>query len=87
MIGQSGYVGSATSWNGTEASSWFDPDKNSEDDIFSFPLYYKTRSVWDKYYWLGRLANGSQIQSGVYKYVTPTDGLVSRSLSYHPDYC
>ncbi|KAI1846594.1 hypothetical protein JX266_007167 [Neoarthrinium moseri] len=68
VIGQNGYVGSATAWNGTDASSWFNPDINNEDDIFSFPLYDKPRDDWGRFFWLGRYANGSQIQPGSYKF-------------------
>lgn len=79
VIGEKGYIGSATSWNGTDDSTYYDPDRHSEDDIFSFPVYYKVRSVWDRYWWLGRFANGSQVQSGEYKYVT-----ISPFLMEHP---
>ncbi|ETS72929.1 hypothetical protein PFICI_15321 [Pestalotiopsis fici W106-1] len=66
--GQNHFVGSATSWNGTDASSWFDPATNSEDDIFSFPLYAVPRDTQGIYYWLGRYANGTQAQPGSYKF-------------------
>ena len=42
---------------------------HSKDDIFTFPLTYKPRSVPESYWWLGQFANGSTVQSGVYKYV------------------
>ncbi|KAI0125467.1 subtilase [Xylariales sp. AK1849] len=67
-IGQNGYVGSATSWNGSSDSIYFDPSINNEDDIFSFPLYDRPRDIWGIYYWLGRYANGSHIQPGFYKF-------------------
>ncbi|KAK9797701.1 hypothetical protein SCARD494_03530 [Seiridium cardinale] len=66
--GQGGFVGSATSWNDTASSSWFDPTKASEDDIFSFPLRNIPRGVQAIYYWLGRYANGTQAQPGAYKF-------------------
>ncbi|KZL83766.1 minor extracellular protease vpr protein [Colletotrichum incanum] len=66
--GQNGFVGSATSWNGTAQSSWFVPGEDSEDDIFSFPLYAQPRDRYATYYWLGRFANGSHIQPGPYKF-------------------
>ncbi|KAI0593603.1 peptidase S8/S53 domain-containing protein [Biscogniauxia sp. FL1348] len=68
VIGQKGYVGSATSWNDTASSGWFTPGKNSEDAIFPFPLYDQPRNKWGIYYWLGRFANGSQIQPGNYRW-------------------
>ncbi|KAI0016090.1 peptidase S8/S53 domain-containing protein [Xylariomycetidae sp. FL0641] len=68
VVGEKGYVGAATSWNDTVSSGWFTPGENSEDDIFSFPLYDVPRNDWGIYYWLGRFANGSQIQPGEYKW-------------------
>ncbi|OTA98137.1 hypothetical protein M426DRAFT_259709 [Hypoxylon sp. CI-4A] len=68
VIGESKYVGSATSWNGTSESQWFTPGQDSEDDIFSFPLYDQPRGKWGIYYWLGRFANGSSIQPGDYRF-------------------
>ncbi|KAI1371153.1 subtilisin-like protein [Hypoxylon crocopeplum] len=67
-VGRNKYVGSATSWNGTGSSSWFTPGQDSEDDIFSFPLYDQPRGKWGIYYWLGRFANGSSIQPGDYRF-------------------
>ncbi|KAI0106610.1 subtilisin-like protein [Hypoxylon sp. NC0597] len=68
VIGENKYVGSATSWNGTSKSQWFTPGQDSEDDIFSFPLYDQPRDKWGIYYWLGRFANGSSIQPGEYQF-------------------
>ncbi|EXF83068.1 subtilase [Colletotrichum fioriniae PJ7] len=68
VVGQKGFVGSATSWNGTADSSWFIPGEDSEDDIFSLPLYSQPRAKGGIYYWLGRFADGSQIQPGSYKF-------------------
>ncbi|KAI6090680.1 subtilisin-like protein [Hypoxylon rubiginosum] len=67
-VGQSKFVGSATSWNGTASSQWFTPGQSSEDDIFPFPLYAQPRDKWGIYYWLGRFANGSSIQPGDYRF-------------------
>lgn len=67
VAGQNHFVGSATSWNGTDASAYFDPAINSEDDIFSFPLYTVPRDSQGIYFWLGRYANGTQAQPGSYK--------------------
>ncbi|OTA54818.1 subtilase [Hypoxylon sp. EC38] len=68
VIGENKYIGSATSWNGTSKSQWFTPGQDSEDDIFSFPLYDQPRDKWGIYYWLGRFANGSSIQPGEYRF-------------------
>ncbi|KAF3058416.1 C5a peptidase [Daldinia childiae] len=68
QVGKNKYVGSATSWNGTSKSQWFTPGQDSEDDIFSFPLYDQPRGKWGIYYWLGRFANGSSIQAGSYRF-------------------
>ncbi|KAH8203911.1 hypothetical protein TruAng_001975 [Truncatella angustata] len=68
VAGQNGFIGSATSWNGTSKSAWFDPAINSEDDIFSFPLHTVPRNTRAEYYWLGRYANGTQAQPGAYKF-------------------
>ncbi|KAI0383361.1 subtilisin-like protein [Hypomontagnella monticulosa] len=67
-VGKNKFVGSATSWNGTWTSQWFTPGQDSEDDIFSFPLYDQPRDKWGIYYWLGRFANGSSIQPGSYRF-------------------
>ncbi|KAI8965200.1 subtilisin-like protein [Daldinia sp. FL1419] len=68
QVGKNKYVGSATSWNGTSKSQWFTPGKDSEDDIFQFPLYDQPRNKQGIYYWLGRFANGSSIQPGSYRF-------------------
>ncbi|KAI1394404.1 subtilisin-like protein [Hypoxylon trugodes] len=68
VVGENKFVGSATSWNGTSKSQWFTPGEDSEDDIFSFPLYDQPRDKWGIYYWLGRFANGSSIQPGEYRF-------------------
>ncbi|KAG7055888.1 serine endopeptidase [Colletotrichum scovillei] len=68
VVGQKGFVGSATAWNGTANSAWFIPGEDSEDDIFSLPLYSQPRARGGIYYWLGRFADGSHIQPGSYKF-------------------
>ncbi|KAI8280876.1 hypothetical protein K4K60_004540 [Colletotrichum sp. SAR11_57] len=68
VVGEKGFVGSATSWNGTASSSWFIPGEDSEDDIFSFPLYTQPNGRNGIYYWLGRYANGSQVLPGSYTF-------------------
>ncbi|KAF6826520.1 serine endopeptidase [Colletotrichum plurivorum] len=67
-VGEKGFVGSATSWSGSEQSGWFIPDEDDEDDLFSFPLYTQPRGRSSAYYWLGRFANGSQILPGEYQF-------------------
>ncbi|KAK6218434.1 serine endopeptidase [Colletotrichum tabaci] len=68
VAGQKGFVGSATSWNGTADFSSFDPSQDNEDDIFSFPLYSQSRGAPKLYNWLGRFADGSRVQPGSYKF-------------------
>ncbi|KAK2613615.1 hypothetical protein N8I77_000519 [Diaporthe amygdali] len=68
VIGQDHYIGSATSWNGTDSASYFDPTRHSQDDIYSFPLYNLPRGEWERYWWLGRYANGSTIVPGEYHF-------------------
>ncbi|KAK7738928.1 hypothetical protein SLS63_002265 [Diaporthe eres] len=66
VVGENHFIGSATSWNGTDIASYFDPSRHSQDDIFSFPLYNLPRNAWERYWWLGRYANGSTIVPGEY---------------------
>ncbi|KAL2278656.1 hypothetical protein FJTKL_14363 [Diaporthe vaccinii] len=67
VVGENHFIGSATSWNGADSASYFDPSRHSQDDIFSFPLYNLPRNVWGRYWWLGRYANGSTIVPGEYQ--------------------
>ncbi|KAF9871849.1 hypothetical protein CkaCkLH20_10783 [Colletotrichum karsti] len=67
-VGEKGYVGSATSWNGTDTSARFVQGEDSEDDIFSFPVYTQPRDRYRTFFWLGRFANGSYVQPGSYKF-------------------
>ncbi|KAF1966774.1 putative minor extracellular protease vpr [Bimuria novae-zelandiae CBS 107.79] len=67
-VGVNKYIGSATSWNGTASSGWFTLEDNNPEDIFPFPLYDQPRNKWGVYFWLGRLANGSEIVPGEYKW-------------------
>lgn len=68
VIGENHYIGSATSWNGTDTTSYFNPTKHSQDAIFPFPLYNLPRGLWKRYWWLGRYANGSTIVPGDYHF-------------------
>ncbi|KAI1334251.1 peptidase S8/S53 domain-containing protein [Xylariaceae sp. FL0016] len=68
VIGENHYIGSATSWNDTASSGWFIGGENDEHDLLSFPLYAVPRAKWGIYYWLGRFANGSQIEPGLYRW-------------------
>ncbi|KAK1985218.1 subtilase [Colletotrichum cereale] len=62
------FIGSATSWAGASISATFDPSKDSVDDLISFPVFSQPRDREARYQWLGRLAQGSQIQPGRYKF-------------------
>ncbi|KAF2757740.1 subtilisin-like protein [Pseudovirgaria hyperparasitica] len=69
VIGQNGFVGSATAWNGTMNSQYFDPEAGaSENDIYSFPQYHHMLNYVERSYWLGRFANGSQVVPGMYNF-------------------
>jgi hypothetical protein len=48
----------------------FDPSRDNASDTYPFPIldFYRTSDVTfeSEYWWLGKMANGSQIQSGNY---------------------
>ncbi|KAK8100082.1 peptidase S8/S53 domain-containing protein [Apiospora kogelbergensis] len=67
-VGEHGYVGSATAFTKSGEASWFDPENNSVDDVFAFPRYNQPRATDGHYMWLGRLANGSDITPGEYRF-------------------
>lgn len=71
VVGQAGYVGSATSWSEASGSVVFDPSKDDVNDLLSLPLNNIPRDISGVYgtelWWLGRLANGTQISPGKYK--------------------
>ncbi|KAH7035968.1 subtilase [Microdochium trichocladiopsis] len=58
VVGEQGYVGSATSWASAGQVSMFDPAKHNASNIISFPLADQTRnalvsgSFTSTYYWI-----------------------------------
>lgn len=72
--GENGFVGSATSYSQPGRLSpfiYFDSATMQANDTFSFPLVNLVRSypfITDSYqfWWLGAMADGSQIKSGQY---------------------
>ncbi|KAK8856614.1 serine endopeptidase [Apiospora arundinis] len=67
-VGEGGYVGAATAWTHSAQASWFDPEKEDVNDVFAFPRYNQPRATEGIYMWLGRLANGSDIAPGDYRF-------------------
>ncbi|EON96471.1 putative minor extracellular protease vpr protein [Phaeoacremonium minimum UCRPA7] len=71
VVGQAGYVGSVASWAlADQGYYYFDPATDNENLTISFPLRNLPRSSLDSYnqqhWWMGKLANGSQIGVGEY---------------------
>lgn len=71
VVGQAGYVGSATSWSQAGQKAVFDPSVDNADDLLALPLRDLHRdlsgSLGTELWWFGRLANGTQISPGKYK--------------------
>ncbi|KAG4438387.1 hypothetical protein IFR05_006149 [Cadophora sp. M221] len=71
VVGQAGYVGSATSWAQAGQKSVFDSSVDSADDLLALPLRDLHRDLSGSFgtelWWFGRLANGTQISPGKYK--------------------
>ncbi|ERS98380.1 hypothetical protein HMPREF1624_05164 [Sporothrix schenckii ATCC 58251] len=70
VVGQDGYVGSVAYYAHSGEVSVFNPGFDNASDTISFPLsdiYRSSVDVYDtEYWWLGGLANGSQISNGNY---------------------
>jgi hypothetical protein len=68
--GQNGYVGSATGFANAESQYSFDPAFDDETNVFAFPVQDEWRtpgSYYHEFWWLGRLADGTQIKPGSYQ--------------------
>jgi hypothetical protein len=71
VVGQSGYIGSAT-YSIYSGSAWaFDPSVMDREAVNKFPehnLFRNTDWSWyeHSFWWLGKLANGSYIAPGDY---------------------
>ena len=86
VIGQNGYVGSATSYAKASEQDWFDPDTDDEDNLVTFPQKDLFRQGSYQYWWLGKFTNGSHIAPGTYKYDTLliiTCRFLNRKLTSH----
>ncbi len=70
VAGQNGYIGSVAYFAQSGEIAAFDPLVNNASNTISFPLKDIYRSALDVYdsefWWLGGLANGSQIANGNY---------------------
>ncbi|KAH8882151.1 putative minor extracellular protease vpr [Thozetella sp. PMI_491] len=72
VVGRAGYIGAATTWAGNTAKTYFDPSIDDATDLTSFPFSYVPRDIVGvlglRFWWLGQLANGTQIAPGKYKF-------------------
>ena len=70
VVGENGYIGSATYWTYSGQTYAFDPDYDNEADVIPFPVSDAFRSSVgqgvSEMWWLGRLADGTQIKPGTY---------------------
>ncbi|KAG5978809.1 hypothetical protein E4U55_005909 [Claviceps digitariae] len=64
-IGESGYVGSATSVRDAEKFLWFNSSLVDINDTVSFPLMRVSRGH-GRFWWFGKLSNGTKIAPGNY---------------------
>ncbi|KAM0427243.1 hypothetical protein ACHAPT_007673 [Fusarium lateritium] len=65
VVGERGYVGSATTMRDAEQFWFYDPDVNDPDDTVAFPLRREPRG-FRIFWWFGKLANGTRIAPGNY---------------------
>ncbi|KAH8887981.1 subtilisin-like protein [Thozetella sp. PMI_491] len=66
VVGEDGFVGSATTWAHSAEFSQFDPATQDENDLVAFPMRQLVRDAGYYWWWFGRLANGSAIAQGKY---------------------
>ncbi|EGY16209.1 serin endopeptidase [Verticillium dahliae VdLs.17] len=69
--GQNGYIGPAAAWAGAASVEVFNPVFHNPNQTFTFPVTDIYRNAENtaqffRYYWFGRLGNGSQIDEGKY---------------------
>lgn len=67
VVGQNGYLGSATSFALAGQQSTFNPMTDDESNLVAFPDVDLYRQGLFEYWWLGRFSNGSYITPGKYK--------------------
>ncbi|KAH7175532.1 peptidase S8/S53 domain-containing protein [Dactylonectria macrodidyma] len=70
VVGKAGYVGAATSWANPSGKQVFNATVDDADEVITMPMTDVPRSIVGVYgtelWWLGRLANGTQIAPGKY---------------------
>ena len=76
MIGEAGYIGSATTWARSSVEN-FNPNRHDPQDTVAFPLGTFGRDLAPVRFgatlghhrvdWFGKLANGTQLDPGRYK--------------------
>jgi hypothetical protein len=72
VVGQGGYVGSATRWVHSPEAWKFDSDWYDKEETVPFPIKYMERTPRGfsynphKFFWFGKLANGTYIAPGDY---------------------
>ncbi|KAI6428914.1 hypothetical protein MCOR21_005284 [Pyricularia oryzae] len=69
VVGENGYVGTATQHVKSSAGAFFDPSLDDPDQASPFPILDVARTQLPSVYqswWLGKLGNGSQIAEGRY---------------------
>uniref|UniRef100_A0A8H7NL32 Peptidase S8/S53 domain-containing protein n=1 Tax=Bionectria ochroleuca TaxID=29856 RepID=A0A8H7NL32_BIOOC len=75
VVGEGGYLGAATSFRDSGIKTYFDPTKDDKENTVPFPIRATPRNIisvpvagYDQYrfFWLGKLANGSYINPGKY---------------------
>ncbi|KAI8173579.1 Minor extracellular protease vpr [Colletotrichum sp. SAR 10_75] len=71
VVGEAGFVGAATSWSKALGKNYIDPSVDDPNDLITLPMRDVSRDIVGLYgtelWWLGRLANGTQIAPGKYK--------------------
>jgi hypothetical protein len=65
VIGDSGYIGSATYWRESQRMG-FEYGQDDADDILPMPAKSLPRDWLRAFMWFGKLANGTQITPGNY---------------------
>lgn len=73
VVGNDGYVGSATYWNSSGEYWAFDPSWQDKEATTAFPVLGVPRTgIWSgnkqEWWWFGKLANGSYIRPGNYTF-------------------
>ncbi|ROT42545.1 serine endopeptidase [Sodiomyces alkalinus F11] len=70
--GENGYIGPAAGWSSAGSVAVFNPAIHNPNTTFTFPItdVYRnaeTTAIEFRYYWFGKLGNGSLIANGRYK--------------------